>query len=207
MEEQQDMATFLKAHGVTHETSAAEVEELKAEYMRQYHQHYYQKRKQSEHRFTVRLTPQEYTHLRSYADAHNEKSLNKFVKQAALAYLNQQYISRQPELIAGLIKEIRSCGRLINQVVQKIHWQLKRDRLTGAAKDTRTYMERLENRYQAIHEQVNQMEYRIAEYEQSPPPKLGKVVWVYLKAHPETVEPLHQLLEDFKRQHHADHQE
>ena len=132
MEKLGTLSDYLHTQGVNEKTPEATIEEHKKAYWKSYHKQYYQQRKKVYHRFTLRLDQNEYKRLHYYAQQHQGKKMTSFIKAAALAYLEQNYVPRQPKLLQEITIQIRKIGNVINQVVQSLHRTAKRKGMTGA---------------------------------------------------------------------------
>lgn len=197
------LSAYLKSEGVDSSTSLERIAALKKEYWKLYHQQYYQRRKKGQHRFTLRLTDDEYRRLTSYAKQHKRKSLAQFVREAALGYVEQQYIPRDPDVVDTLTKAIRKIGNVVNQVVQSIHRTAKRQHLTGAFSEERT-LAKLQREYEFLVKQIHGLEHELASFMVSPPKRVGEALWEILRSEPEKINQIRSLLDDIEKKMNQD---
>lgn len=200
MKAKQTLHQYLEAQGVSEETSAEEIARHKQAYQRLYHQQYYHERKQNEKRFSLRLKPHEYQQLKSYAGKH-EKKLGVFIKQAALAYLEQGYVPRNAEAIEHLQKDIRKAGHNINQIVHSIHRNIRWSELSGK-NDVRIALEEYKVNYEKLVTKVSGLTARVESYFVTPPVNVADALWEIVRANPEKIPALRQLLNDMENTMH-----
>ena len=83
------MWAWLEANGYTE--SPEKVAEGKKAYKRMYHKEYYHKRKEERPRLKISFDQEEYEELKAASEAHIQP-LAPFIKDSALAYLNQSFL-------------------------------------------------------------------------------------------------------------------
>jgi len=201
---QSALSLFLKEHGVTDSTPIKQITQLKREYWKQYQKEYYQERKKKHHRLTLRLSDEEYNRLQSYAQEHQEISFSTFIKESALAYQEQGYIPRDPNVVNELVSSVRKIGRVINQVVQSLHRMRRRTDnkkpgqiATGEGKEV--MLEKLEREYDFLVRRVGEIEQEVVRYMQSPPKKMGEVLVEILQKDPSKLGAIRNLLDGIEQ--------
>ena len=193
------LSAYLKSKGVNDETSILEVEELKKIYWKAYHKNYYQQRKKDYKRLTLRLTKEEYDRLQIHAKEYSDLSFSTFIKQSALAYLEQNYIPQNPQEISALTKAIRKIGNVINQVVQSIHRTAKRGNLSGAFSDEGD-LKKLHQEYDFLVGRVTAIEQEVENFMGKPTEKIGVVLTKILLQDPSKIVTVRALLDKIESQ-------
>lgn len=194
-----NLSDYLRTQGVNDSTPAEEVAVYKRAYWKAYHKHYYQERKKQQHRLTLRLTKNEYRRFKVATNDHQLGSMNTFIKQVALAYLDKGYVPRHIQGIEKLSREVNAIGNNINQVVHTIHRTRKRDQLTGAYDDEKVWQQ-LQDAYSALAQQVVAMEEKVQVYMKKPPVQLSVALSEFITAHPERVGELQELIASLAQQ-------
>ena len=200
------LSDYLKAQGVDSSTPLEDIALHKKEYWRLYHQSYYKERKKEQHRFTMRMAKEEYRQLQAYAKKHKDKSFHAFIKESALAYMNQRYVPRDPDAIDGLTKAIRKIGNVINQVVQRIHRTEKWQNLTGGFSEEKS-LKKLQREYEFLVKRVTDMEEEVKNYMAVPPKRVGEALWEIVSREPGKIDDIRKLLDEIetKLQSNANH--
>lgn len=206
MEGYPSLSAYLKTQGVTDTTPLERIAELKKNYWKAYHKRYHQKRKKTERRFTLRLTEQEYNRFSMYAQQHNHDNMGLFIKKAASAYLDKQYLPRDEAAAENLLKAIRRIGNAVNQVVQSIHRTAKRERLTGAFADEKSLVI-LQREYEFLVGRLDALQQEVKAFMVSPPKRVGETLWEILSKEPDKIEQVRALLDkiESKTVSHAHH--
>ncbi len=116
----ESQSEFLARKGVFSDSAPEVIEEAKKQYRQQY-----LKEKQKEFREThirkeLFLTKKEFGFLKHHAEKHQIK-LSRFIKNAAIAYLKNEYLLPDDTQVRNLELETRRIGNLMNQIVRHIH--------------------------------------------------------------------------------------
>jgi len=195
----QNLQQYLITKGVTSTTSTETIAALKKAYSQQYHRAYYQERKQQEKRFSLRLDKVEHRRLKHHAALHNNSKLGVFIKQSALAYLDQSYIPRSPEVIDELQKDVRQIGNNINQIVHYLHKQLKFEKPILNRQEAQEYdWQTLSSNYENLVIAVSHLNEQITSYFTSPPMKLTDALMQVIQDDPKTIGELQAFLSEAK---------
>jgi|GEM_PF-1174054 len=184
---------WLESKKTNHSFTKKELESLRKEYRRLYHKAYYKKRKKNSYHLVVRMTKKEYMVLQGYAKEHN-KSLNKFIKEIAFAYLENGYLPRDAKQLTRMENEIRSIGNNINQVVRRIH-QLKYEKSILGSKNEIKGMQKL---YETLLDYVVKIEMQIKENFKSTPQSLQQGLLEFVQIRSDKIDDLIIFLEKEK---------
>jgi len=185
---QSKLEKYLAEKGISPSTPHSEIEELKKEYWRDYHRNKYQERKKREHRFNIRLTPEEYSRLRRVSKGHGRK-MGEFIKEAAIAYVDQGYVVRNKKGIADLTSQVRSIGRTINQAVQKLHRRTAFFQKSGNQSPNEE-IQKLKSDYQLLVSEVEGLRKVLEGFMASPPLRVGEVLREQLEGNPERIQEM-----------------
>lgn len=150
-------------------------------------------------RFTLRLSKDEYRSFKVHAQRQGKKKMGQFIKDTALAYLEQEYVPRDSKPIADLASAIRKIGNNVNQIVHGIHRTLKRQQFTGAFDDRKAYEQLLQN-YTVLVKDVEEIRASIQQYLTSPPLRLGDALWELLQDQPDKIHQLRAMLDEIEAQ-------
>lgn len=192
-----NLSEYLKSQGVDDATPAERIQTVKNEYWKLYQQQYYQHRKKQHQRLTLRLTQEEYRRLQTHAKEYENLSFSAFIKQAALAYLEEGYIPRDSQKTDEVTKSIRKIGNLINQVVQSLHRTAKRGSLSGAFSDEND-IKKLYREYEFLVKRVADLEKEAHTFFASPPTKIGKALIDILQDDPAKIQEVRALLDELE---------
>lgn len=195
------LRAFLKEKGVNASTSTSEIHALKKEYERAYNRWYHkERRKQKQHRFTLRLSQKEYERLVRHATKLEKKNLSDFIKEAAFTHLDQHYVRFDKKILIEHKQELRKIGNNVNQVVQSIHRMVRRKNLAGQVEDAQLY-EVLQLNYQQIIQDLVQLQNEFSrfmeELEKKPPLRIDEALFLMLQDKPEKIIQLQKILSDF----------
>ncbi len=185
---------FLQSQGVDASTLKERVAQLKKTYRKSYHKLYYHERKKKGKRFSLNLTDEEYKKFQRYAKRHNQKHVGKFIKAAAVAYLEQQYVPRDTESIEKLTKTIGGIGNDINLIVQRVYLQSRR--ATNSIDD----FQNLQKGYVVLITQVQEMQKKIKVYMVSPPKTLMVALREFLQDDSNKIQQLRTILNQWEQE-------
>lgn len=186
---------FLKSKGVNSNMPKEEISALKKEHEKGYHRWYHQhKRKKESHRFTLRLSHDEYKRLLRHADANEKKNLGEFIKKSAFSFLDKHYVRFHESSLQLHRQDVTKIGNNINQVVQSIHRMVKKQQLEGRNESAFLY-EDLIIQILELQKEFNQF---ILQLEQKPPLRLDEALYLMLLDNPEKLPALQGILNDFK---------
>lgn len=176
------LQSYLLAKGVTLSTPQQEVDALKKTHRKEYQRLYDQQRRKQKKRLQQDISKTQYQHLKKEAKRHKVKSVSAFVLKCAEAYLNQQFIAHDPELIRQYTVQIQRIGNNVNQVVHSLHYQ--KDYANKAA-------------YQQIKMQIDTLQKAVQEHlNQSLP--IGEELVRLFEENPKTVAYFEEFLREWK---------
>jgi len=176
------LQAYLVMHGVGAHTPQVEIDALKKQYRKEYQKQYDQKRRKEKKRLEPTLSKAEYQRLKKAAKQHNYKSMSGFLLKCALAYLDQNYIPHDAELIRSYTIQVQRIGNNVNQVVHSLHYQ--KDYANKAA-------------YQEIKKQIDFLQKKIGEHLTSTLP-IGQELIRLFEEQPETVAYFEEFLAEWK---------
>ena len=112
---------FLSEAGVNKYTPIDKVAQLKKDYRKFYLRYYEQHKRKKQNRIEIRFSKEEYRLLQQAAQDHYHKHLSPFIKESALAYVQQRIVMPKIDEMESLTASITKIGHLINQLVQRTH--------------------------------------------------------------------------------------
>lgn len=180
------LADFLESQGINKETPKEQVQYLKKVYKKTYQQVYYLQRKQQTKRFSLNMTKEEYSRLKTFAKRHQYEHLGKFIKASAFAYLENNYVPRDREGIELLVKQVGKMGNNINQIVQQLHWKMESSRSGEQGQDYQL----LQAGYQRLVQEVYELQQVTKNYFSMPPKKLLQALTEFLQDDKQRIKPL-----------------
>lgn len=169
--------------------SPAELEALKESYWKEYHRAYHLHRKQKWKRLTLRMSPSEHRVFSEHLRVRCRRlSLNAAIKQWALAYLNEQYVPRDPESIQQLVQQVQKIGNNVNQVVHQLHRDRKHQAMNGSSEQQNSRL--LHDKYEELVAQIHKLKQRVEQYFTSPPLRLNTALIEAVRDRPELIQEL-----------------
>lgn len=179
----QNFYKYLSSKGLLDRLETASDEEiklLKAEYRKEYKKEYNKiyRREKMVHRVVI-FTPDEFNFLKKSA-AEYKKSFSGFVKESALAYLNQEFILPTPEQTRKVLVALTKYGTNLNQIAH--HANTHKTLFSGQISD-------IQNSFRGLNNQVT----RIYQH----PYKLEDVLEQTLNKNPTYIEQIKPILTRF----------
>ena len=142
------LQSYLEETGVLVSGSEEDIQAAKQEYKKRYQAEYRRKRRTTHPETTVRLTKEEWDRFSEEAKRHH-LTLPKFIRQSALAYLNQTYLVPDKQAVAR-IEQLLSLARTDIQIIAKHMRELNFDALS------RAYLS-LSERYTHLEKKLSQI--------------------------------------------------
>jgi len=179
----------LREYLVLYKDAESTVIELKKQYRIKY-QREYNKRRKKKVRITLRLFEKEYEKIISAKSSYSKRSLNKFIVQLCLGYLNKQYLMHHPDEIRLVKNSISNIGSNINQIVHKLHLSLNQKNEND---DTET-LSRLLDGYENLKKEVDNLSEFLDRQFTSPPATILALEWNEIKFQKDKIEILLEYL-------------
>lgn len=173
---------YLIEMGVTAVTPQADIDVLKKQYRKQYQKLYDEQRRKVKKRLEPTLSKSEYLRIKKAAKRHKRKSLSGFLLECAMAYLDQNYIAHDADLIRKYTIQIQRLGNNVNQVVHSLHYN--KDYANKAA-------------YQQLKKQIDSLQKSVHEHLNASLP-IGEELVRLFTEQPETVHYFEQFLAEWK---------
>lgn len=149
----------------------------KKNYRKRYLQEYRKRKKQQNIRLTLRIDKERYKKLKNHKKVYRKISLNTFILNTSLAYLNKDYLPRNQEQLEKQTKELNRIGSNINQIVHKLHQQIKYKSTYGVWDDSLKNMAKILVGYELLTEKVEELRQTMITYLNSPPPTIMNLSW------------------------------
>ena len=157
--------------------SKEEIDSLKIKYRKLYFKEYNRRRKKPV-TLTLRMKKEDYNRIRSAQQDYKYRSLNKFITDSVLAYLENQYVFPEEESKQQLINELNSIGTNINQVVHKLHLHtLRMQASSGTIETSEENLSRILAGYKLLKDEVDQLKFKVLTFIQTPQPALIGLSW------------------------------
>lgn len=173
-----------------------ELELCKVRWRKFYQKKYHNEKRKSQKRTTISFTKEEYKLLKEYARVHRTNSLNAFIKRTSLAYVEEKYVPRDSEKIKEINVQIRSIGRNINQVVQRLQRKIFKVKVTKLSEDQYAL---LEQSYTSLLDRVEALEKEVMGFTSKPPLNLEQALQELIELQPDKIELVIAFLEQSKK--------
>ena len=181
-------AEYRQAHNIDDTLPTPEIERHRQIFRREYQKAYGRKRRQEKQRLSTEWSKFEYRKLKRFAKRYRQPSLNQFIKQCVLAYLEDEYVEHDPVLAKELKQQIRAIGNNINQVIHALHM-------------SRDYTNRVY--YDHVKVQVDVLQQLVHDHRQQPP-KLREQLEKLFAQVPESINDFQRFLDIMKDKYAGD---
>ncbi len=173
---------YLKEHGITNKTDEHRIERLKKTYRREYLREYRKRSRSSLKRLTIGFSKDDHRKLKLASKDHH-RSLSEFIRNAAIAYIEQGYLPHDVKQIKDLTLNLQRIGNNINQITRRLHVIIKIKSIDGST-DTITIdkLKRLEKGLVFLIEQVTSIKEKVESYLDAPPPSLLSLSWEKMRS-------------------------
>ena len=173
---------YLSTMGIDENTPTEQINYHKAQHRKLYQRAYAIEWRKRVIRMEQVLSKSEHRKIKQFAKRYKRKSLNRFILDCALAYLEDEYIQHDEELVQQYLYQIRAIGNNVNQVVHQLH---------------RTKQYTHKGAYQHLKDKVDELVDTVNEF-MNQPPKLRPALEKLFMEVPESIEDFERFLETMK---------
>ncbi len=143
------MWEYLEASGVLEKGNENEIKAIKREYRKKYYLEYKRMSRTEMPEYTIRLSKKngEYSKILNASRKH-KRTVTRFIRESALAYIDQRFLVPDPILIADLEIILSNCLNEINKIV---------DKKTNFIWGTENKIESIEKRIIKLEQEINEV--------------------------------------------------
>ena len=143
------MWEYLEASGVLEKGNENEIKAIKREYRKKYYLAYKRISRTEMPEYTIRLSKKhgEYSKILNASRKH-KRTVTRFIRESALAYIDQRFLVTDPILIADLEIILSNCLNEIKKIV---------DKKTNFIWGTENKIESIEKRIIKLEQEINEV--------------------------------------------------
>ena len=173
---------YLLTMGIDDNTPIEQINYHKAQHRKLYQKAYSLQWRKRVFRLEHVLSKTEHQKLKQFAKRYKRKALNRFILDCAFAYLENESVKHDEDLIQDYLYQIRAIGNNVNQVVHQLH-------------RTKKYTDKAA--YQYLKDKVDELSNTVKTF-MNKPPKIRPILEELFMEVPESIDDFERFLEEMR---------